>query len=769
MGLYNKRKLTIGLMVSGITDELTISVCRGVMQMAEKLDVNIVVFPGKYVNRDVSNNPDLTYEYQYNTIFSYAVPENMDALIISAGTIGCLTTEEYMRGFLEEFKDIPHILTFYSLDGYVNIQFDNYNGIREGLDYLIEKTGCRKIGMIGGSDDNTDAYERKKAFIETLERHGIPFEESAFAEGNLLRTSVDAYRELLDNNPDLDAVFCVNDDTAIGLYDELNRRGYEIGRDIHVLGYDDITLATKMDPALSSVRADGAEVGEAALKMVVRLLQGEKVESKVLPTHFIRRDSIGTGVRQEEIRRESVFDQETIDGYFNGIFYRCPLEKSREGKGSIKDSFRQLLTTLDLIYGRGEDVPENHMKIQSALDDFINGGAMVYADISNLLNCLEGICGVLEKSQDSRENRIRLQDTFLAVYRRLIRGTDVQMGRILEEQSQENYSMKMFIRDVLQFEKGNDLSYTSLLGNLDWMGMKHAYLYTFKKPVMHLAREHFTPPKFLYLKAVFQNGEVSAVPSLNQKTRLKDIFRKGFISEKERYSYVCMPLFSSEMLYGILLCDLTEEVFVNGEFLVNQMSSGAKMIALLKTNEEIQQELEDSLIVLKENNIVLDNLSKSDGLTGILNRRGFYLAAERLIEEKKGEGKGVLAIYVDMNNLKIINDRYGHEEGDFSIKLISDILSEEMKEAGVAGRIGGDEFACVVEYGAGESEDILLNRIYNRFTLFNEHSSKPYNITVSAGACYIGTEDTLTLKEALTQADEKLYEVKKFRKKDVAK
>jgi GGDEF domain-containing protein len=53
--------------------------------------------------------------------------------------------------------------------------------------------------------------------------------------------------------------------------------------------------------------------------------------------------------------------------------------------------------------------------------------------------------------------------------------------------------------------------------------------------------------------------------------------------------------------------------------------------------------------------------------------------------------------------------------------------------------------------------------------LFNEHSSKPYNITVSAGACYIGTEDTLTLKEALTQADEKLYEVKKFRKKDVAK
>ena len=250
---------------------------------------------------------------------------------------------------------------------------------------------------------------------------------------------------------------------------------------------------------------------------------------------------------------------------------------------------------------------------------------------------------------------------------------------------------------------------------------------------------------------------------------MQNIFNNSYMDKEKRSDYVCLPLFSREVLYGMLLCDLTEGIFINGEFLMNQMSSAAKMITLLKTNEEIQQELEDSLTVLRENNLVLYTLSKYDSLTGILNRRGFYIEAEKVIEETRKEGRNLLAIYVDMNNLKIINDRYGHEEGDFAIKLIGNILSEEMKEVGVAGRIGGDEFACIMKYQNDDDGEDILNKIYQRFTIFNDSSNKPYNITVSAGACLMSSEDETALQEALTQADEKLYEVKKFRKKDVAK
>ncbi|MGN1179690.1 MAG: GGDEF domain-containing protein [Suilimivivens sp.] len=764
-----KRRLTIGVLVSGITDEFSKLICRGAMQMAKQVDVNLVVFPGKYLDRDVSDNPALMYEYQFNTIFSFARKENVDAVIVAAGSIGCFTSRERIANMLKQFQGIPCVLISYKIDGYSNVLFDNYRGIKDGLDYLIEKTGCKKIGMIGGSLENTDAAERRKAFSDTLSAHGMEFPEKAYVNGNFTRNSVNVFRELLDNNPDLEAVFCVNDDTAIGFYEELNRRGIQIGKDMHVFGYDDVIMATKLNPSLSSVRADGAELGEEALKMAIRLIHGEKVESRILPTKFVKRDSIGIGEQEKENQRERLLLEESISAYFDDIFYRYRHEKYQSRMKMIKESFKKLLNTLVLVYDKGDDSPENFMEIQTALGSFLNEGAIEYADVSNLLNCFETIYHTLKDSLSDRDDRFKLQDTFSAIYRRIIRATDAHIGKMAENQEKENYSMKMFVRDVLQFEKGNDLSYTSLLGNLEWLGIRNAYVYTFKDPVMHLVREQFSPPGHLYLKAVLKDGQVSSVPFLKQEIGLKDIFSNGFIDKGEKYSYVCMPLFSSEMLYGILLCDLTEGIFINGEFLINQMSSAAKMITLLKANEQIQQKLEDSLTVLRENNIALDTLSKSDGLTGILNRRGFYTEAEKIIEESRKTGGNLLAIYVDMNNLKIINDRYGHEEGDFSIKLISDILSEEMKDVGIAGRIGGDEFACIMKYHLADEGKGVVNRIYDRFTSFNNDSDKPYNVTVSAGASLITAGDAITLKEALTQADEKLYEVKKFRKKDVAK
>ena len=82
-------------------------------------------------------------------------------------------------------------------------------------------------------------------------------------------------------------------------------------------------------------------------------------------------------------------------------------------------------------------------------------------------------------------------------------------------------------------------------------------------------------------------------------------------------------------------------------------------------------------------------------------------------------------------------------------------------------RIGGDEYACALITDSPNEE--ILNRIYDSFTVFNENSDKPYNVTVSAGAYRLSKENAHSLEDAMTLADEQLYEVKKLRKKDVAK
>lgn len=763
-----RRRYTVGILVSGIMDVFTESVCRGVMQAAKMLDINVVVLPGKYLDRDLRNNAELMYEYQYNTLFSYVKKGNVDAVLVAAGSIGCYTSVERMKEMLAGYQGLPCVLVASKMDGYVDVAYENYSGIHEGLKYLIEKLKCRKIGMIGGPASSSDAVERKRAFMDTLREYGIDTPEHIYSEGDYSRRCEEAFSRLLDRNPDLEAVFCVNDDTALGLYEELKRRNLTPGKDISVLGYDDTINAAKANPSLSSIKADPAELGKCALKMALRMICGEKVESMELPTQFVLRDSFcKTLGKEEDFGGRALGDE--IDSCFDDIFYRYKHEDAAEKMKELHQDFAQLFQSIAQLYEQHDEKTELYMEIQRTLDTFLYNGAVEYADMGNMLGAFEKMYHALRKKQTNYASKFELRDLFSIIYRKIIRAMDYRFGEMRNQEERNNYSMKLFIRDVLQFDKGNDQSYASRLNNLEWLDIQNAYIYVFDKPIMHLYKEKYEAPRTLYLKAYLKDGEVNSVSSIKQKCNIRELFQNHVMTKETRYSMVLLPLFSNEFLYGLLLCDLSSSLFVNGEFLVNQMSAAMKMIDLLKSNEKIQQQLEESLATLKENNIALDTLSKSDSLTGILNRRGFEAAAWQLLEDSREKERRVLVIYVDMNNLKIINDRYGHEEGDFALRMIGEILELVMQNKGITGRIGGDEFACIMEYEKpGEGEEIL-EEIYTHFEQRNQESDKPYNVTVSAGACVLRSSDTLTLQEALTQADERLYEVKKHRTKEVAK
>lgn len=761
------KKVTIGLLVSGIMDKFTESICKGVMHGAKKADVNLVIFPCKYLDRDLSQNKELMYEYQYNTLFSYVTKENLDAILVSAGSIGCYTSEERMCEVLEAYLGIPCILIASKLDGYVSVMYDNDAGIREALEYLIHDLNCRKFGMIGGPDVNTDAYERKQVFLDVLKKHDIPFDEKNFVKGNLSRNNSDAFCKMLDSNPDVEAIFCVNDDSAIGLYDEMKKRGIIPGKDVYVFGYDNTVSASRSKPALSSVWADSVALGERGVEMIMHMLSGEDVSSQTLSTKFIHRESFGNKESSSDRDKASVLDYHNISTYFDEIFYRYMHEESQEMIAVIYELFCNMIEKLIEFLEKPVFDMKLYTDVLELLDDFLNHSALEYADMDKLMKYIELIYQNI-KLQEGRAERAEADEVFRIILRKIIGAMDYRFRMMRDVQEAEAYSMKLFVGNIMQFEKGNDQSYAMLLQNLDWLNIQNAYVYIYDKPITHLYRENFQLPKYLYLKAVRRNGIVESIPVTKQRIRSANIYRHEKM-ESIRYSMVLLPLFSNEVLYGAVLCDLTEKLFDNGEFVVNQMSSAVKMIELLKSNEKIQQQLEENLVTLRQKNIVLDNLSKSDGLTGILNRRGFEDAAESFLEQRRWADKKVLVAYIDMNNLKIINDRYGHEEGDFSLKLIGEKIADFIRTNGICGRIGGDEFACIMECESENEELLIQQQLYEAFQNYNMQSDKPYNITVSVGAYILDEDDNTTLKEALALADEKLYVEKQHRIKHVEK
>lgn len=761
-----KKEITVGLLVSGIADYYPVSVCRGAMKAAKENAVKLVIFPGKYLDRDLTERKEIMYEYQYNTLFSYAMGNRLDAVLIIADSIGCYASSGRIRELVERYCQIPCVLIGSKMEGYVSVNYDNYSGISEAMHYLIKELGLKNIGMVGGPDDNTDARERKNVFMRVLKENNLTFDERCYVEGNLSRYSTRAFEKLIKNFPEMQAVFCVNDDTAIGFYDALKAHQRIPGKDVMVFGFDNILSAPKMKPPLSSVWAEPSRLAENALCIALRMIHGENVDEQVLPTVFIKRDSLGTGRKRQEHRYDRRVDRQRADKYFDDIFYRYIKEGSDNNIADIKVGYTELMSKVIDVYESGESDVEQKNEIMRMLDGLLGNNMMDYADMENLLTHIELLHQAFRKKEGARW--YELEDTFALVYRKAVMAVEQHLGRISADKEDDQYAIKLFVRDIMQFEKGTDQSYAVLLEHLEWFDIKNACIYTFKKPIMHLEHEELEVPEYLYLKAVLREGTAESVLGAAQKTKTDDIFRDS-VKGKDSNAFVVLPLFSNEMLYGILVSDMTEKLFENGEFLVNQMGAAIKMLELLKSNAEIQRQLEESLITLKENNIELDTISKSDALTGILNRRGFYLSGEELLQRNKGTGVCTMVAYVDMNNLKIVNDRYGHDEGDFSIKLISEMLTEVASGIGLAGRVGGDEFALAVSASPDEGERAFVEAIYKRFQKYNEGSEKPYNITVSVGTCLVEADDALTLKEALTLADGKLYAEKQNRVKSVAK
>ena len=99
------KRLNIGLMISHLEDDFASAVCRGAIVGAKEIDANLIIFPGRYIDAVYVDKKRTEYEYQYNTLFSYAFPEDIDVLLILIGTIGSGMSYEKKQAFLRAMGD----------------------------------------------------------------------------------------------------------------------------------------------------------------------------------------------------------------------------------------------------------------------------------------------------------------------------------------------------------------------------------------------------------------------------------------------------------------------------------------------------------------------------------------------------------------------------------------------------------------------------------------------------------------------------------------
>ena len=153
----------------------------------------------------------------------------------------------------------------------------------------------------------------------------------------------------------------------------------------------------------------------------------------------------------------------------------------------------------------------------------------------------------------------------------------------------------------------------------------------------------------------------------------------------------------------------------------------------------------------------VEKMSRTDYLTGLYNRTGFYAELPDLMED--AAGKYIMVASLDVDNLKRINDQFGHAAGDFVIKAVAEAMEAVPFERKLCGRFGGDEMVLCAVADTVAEESLLRSRIEKYLQELNQQSGRPYVADASIGIVTVRAE-SFDMSIALKRSDQIMYENK---------
>lgn len=152
----------------------------------------------------------------------------------------------------------------------------------------------------------------------------------------------------------------------------------------------------------------------------------------------------------------------------------------------------------------------------------------------------------------------------------------------------------------------------------------------------------------------------------------------------------------------------------------------------------------------------------TDELTGLFNRRGFFRLAEQQCKLANRTKRKMSLLYIDLNDLKTINDTLGHDTGDRALIDCAAILKKTFRESDILARIGGDEFAVLLtEHSDVDIDSIVIGNLRTNTGIFNQEIKRNYMVSFSIGSAHFDPADPCSAGDLLLRADTAMYEDKK--------
>jgi diguanylate cyclase (GGDEF)-like protein len=174
----------------------------------------------------------------------------------------------------------------------------------------------------------------------------------------------------------------------------------------------------------------------------------------------------------------------------------------------------------------------------------------------------------------------------------------------------------------------------------------------------------------------------------------------------------------------------------------------------------MQDEILQQLTALQSSRLELEHLARHDALTGLPNRRAFQERLEQALARSQRSGERFALLFIDVDNFKSINDRWGHDGGDAILKIVSMRLNATTRKADAVARMGGDEFVVLLDNPA-HREDIttIAEKLLDSVRAPILHKGQELQVGFSIGISQY-PEDGLTAADLMARADHAMYDAK---------
>jgi diguanylate cyclase (GGDEF)-like protein len=797
--MMDGRRRTVGLIVDQISslvdqDFFQNIIISGVADVMRERDMNLVVLiVGKL------HSPH-GWENSRNILMEYVKNGLVDGLIVLSTSIAGYVDKQSIGRMLQDIR-VPVVSIGETYDSHPSVISGCYGAMRTMIDHLIEVHGKRKLAFIKGPEGGHESEIRFAAYLDSLAAHGIPFEVDRTFTGNYLYASGQAaVRHFHERGVVYDALIASNDNMALGAISELKRLYRVVPPDLSIVGFDDAVFAGPL--GLTTVRQNFRLQAKTAAEILCRMMDGENIDVRLeLGSELVVRSSCGcvpnvviNAFRRPEDEPDRTHRAAGPDGLKKALLGVIrdgePVGRNGAGKAPGEEEFVCFLYER-LAAALAESVFNGHgLAFYQALDQYLNYLRDTDKPLDGLQDWLSGL----------RANTLRLLPSpDLAPFTEdLFHAARVHISEWQIKQSSTRYflsSLQTAQLDQFSEELFSALHYREQMKRTEELlakyGIRYAFVALYEDPdkPLDMARLILEVRDGQWI----EHGEGVVFPTLELlpesvrrqlSDRRLDLVVQVLYHGDTRLGYTVFSFDDRVTRYYDVINSRLSIALKNAKHIMEEKTYSQKLeqqVAertkeLTRTNAQLREEIikrqeaEDKLRKALEDlaalNAELRAISIRDELTGLLNRRGFMEQSRDAIRRFAMNGQGCILMFADLDNLKGINDRYGHGEGDIAIIRAAGLLRDALPEDSVLARLGGDEFTAVIPVPPNCRDECvrIRERIETAFASYNRTSASQYNLSISLGFACREPDGTATFEEMMIRADNRLYEQKKARR-----